>query len=105
MVHALAERSANGPNRRYSEYLANHTDTQKKAVIDLVMQAYMPGDAKASRTLDTQFRSFAIHQIRLFVFAGHDSTSSTICYLLHLLSTTLDVLAKIISEHDTIFGK
>ena len=91
-------------DKRHNEYLADPDSTRKKAVIDLVMQAYMPKDAKAPRTLDPQFRAFAIRQIRLFLFAGHDSTSSTICYILHLLSTNPDALAQIRAEHDAVFG-
>ena len=92
-------------DKRYTELGADIGDTRSKAVIDLVLQAYLtdnPGEKRGQ--LDQNFRLFAIRQIRLFVFAGHDSTSSTICYNLHLLATNPDTLAHIRAEHDSVFG-
>lgn len=67
---------------------------RSKSVIDLVLQAYLSKDSNAMPDkLDPEFRAFAIRQIRLFVFVGHDSTSSTICYCLHLVSKNPDALA------------
>ena len=92
--------------KRYNEYKADAANTRSKAVIDIVLQAYMPEDAKtAPAKLDPEFRAFAIRQIRLFVFAGHDSTSSTICYTFHLLATNPETLTYLRAEHDAVFGK
>jgi hypothetical protein len=53
---------------------------KSNAFIDLVLQSYLPKDKKnLPDKLDSEFRAFAIIQIRLFVFVSHDSTSSTIC--------------------------
>ena len=91
---------------RFSESKSDTSNTRHKSVIDLVLQAYnaQSGDQEP-RSLDPEFRAFAIRQIRLFVFLGHDSTSSTICYALHLLSQNPAALQRIRSEHDQIFGK
>ena len=91
---------------RFSEYKSDMSDKRQKSVIDLVLQAYIAqsGEHKPER-LDPDFRAFAIRQIRLFVFLGHDSTSSTICYALHLLSQNPDALKRIRSEHNQILGK
>ena len=35
---------------------------------------------------------------------GHDTTSSTLAYVFHLLSTHPDVTAKLCAEHDSVFG-
>jgi hypothetical protein len=79
-------------------------NTRSKAVIDLVLQAYLPKDTKIEPDkLDPEFRAFSIRQIRLFVFVGHDSISSKICYCFHLLSKNLDALARIRAEHDSVF--
>lgn len=86
-----------------------------KTVIDLALQSYLdsasadekpkgsPHDS-ASQRMDPTFRSYALDQLKLFVFAGHDTTSSTICYALHLLSTHPTCLAAIRAEHDSVFG-
>ena len=94
-------------DKRFSEYKSDPSDSRRqKSVMDLVLQAYIAqfGDQKPE-ILDPAFRTFAIRQIRLFVFTGHDSTSSTICYAFHLLSQNPDALTRIRAEHDQVFGK
>ena len=92
-------------DKHYNEYIESPRNTKTKAVIDLVMQAYAPrGKTDLPDKLDPSFRLFAIRQIRLFLFSGHDSLSSTICYILHLLSTNPSSLAQLCAEHDRIFG-
>ena len=92
-------------DKRFSEYKLDLSDKRQKSVIDLVLQAYIAQSGEQKPTiLDAEFRTFAIRQIRLFVFTGHDSTSSTICYALHLLSQNSEALSRIRSEHDQILG-
>ena len=92
-------------DKRYAEYRADIGDTRSKAVIDIVLQAYLTDDSKdKTQQLDPEFRDFATRQIRVFLFAGHDSISSTICYIIHLLSQNPDAMARIRAEHDTVFG-
>ncbi len=95
--------------KRYCEYKADNKGKRTKAIIDLVLQGYIPerldqGSRATGVDLDPSFRAFAIRQIRLFVFAGHDSTSSTICYILHLLYTNPDRLSRLRREHDHFLG-
>ena len=90
-------------DKRYNEYRADPANSRTKAVIDLVLQAYTSQNNKGfSDNLDPSFRQFATRQIRLFVFAGHDSMSSTICYIFHLLSRNPDSLARLRAEHDKV---
>lgn len=35
---------------------------------------------------------------------GHDTTSSTICYVLHMLETHPEALARVTAEHNEVFG-
>ena len=93
-------------DQRFSEYKKDTSDIRQKSIIDLVLQAYIAqsGESKPER-LDPDFRTFAIRQIRLFVFLGHDSTSSTICYALHCLSQNPDALSRIRFEHDQVLGE
>lgn len=93
-------------DKRFSEHQTKSSEKRPKSVIDLVLQAYVNQSGQQTpQTLDLDFRAFAIRQIRLFVFAGHDSTSSTICYALHLLSQHPDALTRIRSEHNQVFGE
>lgn len=98
-------------DKRFRAYRENHVDTTSRSVIDLVLQAYLDDSAtnrscgkRDATELDAGFRAFAISQVRLFLFVGHDSMSSTICYALHLLSSNPSTLSQIRSEHDTVLG-
>ena len=92
-------------DKRYEEFKADPDSKRTKVVIDLVLQAYLPENTKSRpEKLDSEFRAFAISHIRLFVFVGHDSTSSTIYYILHLLATNPCALARIRAEHDKVLG-
>jgi cytochrome P450 len=73
-------------DRSFQEYRTNPESATSKSVIDLALQEYLKGSEKLPSKLDSSFRAFAIRQIKLFVFAGYDSTGSTICYCFHLLS-------------------
>ncbi|KAJ5691516.1 hypothetical protein N7488_012251 [Penicillium malachiteum] len=82
-----------------------------KSVIALALEAYL-ADPKSGETrnvgetsvLDGHFAKYASYQIRLFLFAGSDTTSSTISYIYHLLSKHSDVLRQVREEHDHVFG-
>ena len=92
-------------DKRYHEYKTDPDSKRNKAVIDLVLQAYLPENANSKpEKLDPEFRAFAISQIRLFMFVGHDSTSSTICYILYLLAANPAALAQVRAEHDKVLG-
>jgi len=85
---------------------AVETQDRHKTIIDLALDTYRnePAQGQPLDTLDTVFRDYAISQIRTFVFAGHDSTSSAICYTFHLLSTNPSARRLLTSEHDRILG-
>ena len=97
-------------DKRYEKYKSGPKNQSTKAIIDLALQAYLSQDTKIRDTnsliehLDPEFRAFAISQIRLFVFLGHDSTSSTICYILYLLFTHPPALTQLRAEHDKLLG-
>ena len=78
-----------------------------KTVVDLALEIYRNEVVQdnASATLDPVFRDYATSQIRTFVFAGHDSTGSAICYVFHLLSTHPSALEILRAEHDQVFGQ
>ena len=96
--------------KRFQEYQDNKVGSGSTSVIDLVLQAYLAESEHVSTTkvsqkqLDPHFRAFATSQIRLFLFVGHDSMSSTICYAVHLLSQNLRTLQEVRREHDAVLG-
>jgi cytochrome P450 len=82
------------------------TQDRDKTIVDLALDTYRNETAqgKPLDNLDTVFRDYAISQIRTFVFAGHDSTGSAMCYAFHLLSTNPSARRLLTSEHDRILG-
>ncbi|MCJ1247131.1 hypothetical protein MMC30_004342 [Trapelia coarctata] len=94
---------------RFSSRQATHfppTLKRSKPVIDLALDAYLAsrGESPATTGMDSTFKSFAITQIKLFLFAGHDTTSSTLCYVNYLLASHPAALATLTEELDTVFG-
>ncbi|KAF2661117.1 cytochrome P450 [Lophiostoma macrostomum CBS 122681] len=79
------------------------------SVASLALQAYISEnrDQKILRTarLDKDFAAIVSNHIRLFLFAGNDTTSATICFALHKMSTEQEATKKLQEEHDHIFGR
>lgn len=108
-------------NRKMTQYVSHQIDLRfkdgggdaevakedrRKTIADLALDAYRSEMAEENSTsnLDAVFRGYAISQIRTFVFAGHDSTGSAICYTFHLLSNNPSARRRLISEHDRVLG-
>ncbi|MCJ1381835.1 hypothetical protein MMC17_004946 [Xylographa soralifera] len=81
-------------------------ENRSKTIIDLALANYLAEQTQTrpSHGIDGTFRHFAICQIRTFILAGHDSTSSTICYAFHLLSTHPSIRRLLIAEHNNVLG-
>ena len=79
---------------------------RSKTIIDLALDTYRGEHLQNGTpgTIDTTFRELAASQVRTFVFAGHDSTGSTICYAFHLLSSYPSVRRLLIEEHNRVLG-
>ncbi|KAK4908195.1 hypothetical protein LTR49_022881 [Elasticomyces elasticus] len=85
---------------------------RKRAIIDLALEAHqgqpMDGRKHSAKgvepAMDSEFRRMAITQIRTFIFAGHDTTSSTICYAVYELQRHPKCLDRIREEHDKVLG-
>lgn len=54
--------------------------------------------------VDKEFEQVAIDQMKTFIFAGHDTSSSTMCYVYNLLDVHPEALAKVRAEHERVFG-
>ena len=79
---------------------------RSKSVMDLALNAYLKQtpSANSSGGIDPLFKEMAINQMKLFLFSGHDTTSSTVCYILYLLSIHPDILNRVRAEHDKVLG-
>ncbi|KAF1956349.1 cytochrome P450 [Byssothecium circinans] len=82
---------------------------RNQSAISLALEAYMADQTQKSpptptTKLDDHFAQYATNQIRLFLFAGNDTTSSSIVYTYHLLSKNPEAMEKLQKEHDEIFS-
>ncbi|KAI1442336.1 cytochrome protein [Annulohypoxylon stygium] len=93
-------------DKRYTEWTEDEAANSSRSIIHLALAGYMAQQKDKSRPkkLDPAFKDWATVQIRLFLFAGHDSTSSTICYCFYLLQCHPEAMAKLRAEHDAVFG-
>jgi hypothetical protein len=108
----LSDRLAN----QESNHPSSEKQPRKRTMIDLALESYKSQTSSSSSssssnttsstttTLSPDFKTHAITQIRIFLFAGHDTTSSAICYALYLLQKYPDTLATIRAEHDAVLG-
>ena len=82
-------------------------DDGPRPVVDLALDKYLeerPG-SETDRQMDATFKQYATSQTKVFMLAGHDTTSSTLCYIYHLLSKNFKALQQVRQEHDTVFGQ
>lgn len=82
------------------------TSAEHRSGIDLLLADYISSRKdKYGKALEPGFKKWAISQLRLLFFVGHDSTSATLSYSCFLLSKHPQVLEKLRAEHDNVFGK
>ncbi len=78
-----------------------------KTIVDLALSTYTSQSEDKSThpatSLDPFFKRICMSQIKLFLFSGHDTTSSAICFHLYLISKHESVLARLRAEHDSVF--
>ena len=78
-----------------------------KTIIDLALDNYLAEQAiskKGKKEMDETFKDVAVCQIRTFLFTGHDTSSSTLCYCYHLLWLNPQARNKMIEEHNRVLG-
>lgn len=77
-----------------------------QTVVDLALDKYLEEQqmSHAARSMDAEFKRLAISQMKVFILAGHDTTSSTLCYIFYLLSCNPSALQLVRAEHNEAFG-
>jgi cytochrome P450 len=87
--------------------LASSKESQapSRSIISLAMDKYLQDYFGSTGELSKKtFKDVAKPQLRMFLYAGHDTTSSTLLYCFLLLSNHPDVIAKLRAEHNMVFG-
>lgn len=83
--------------------LLAESSSGKKTILNIALNRTLKetnGRAPDQKSIDA-----ILANLKLFLFAGHDTTSSTICWMFKLLQDNPDCLGKLRSEHDSILGK
>ena len=77
-----------------------------RTIVNLANRAYVKesGHVPASEKMDPVFLDTTIEHIKMFLFAGHDTTASTLSFTYYYLHEHPDELAKVRAEHDAVFG-
>lgn len=74
-------------------------------MINLIIENYMTKDGGGpAQKMDITFKTMIARQIRVFLFAGNDSTRSILCYYFYLLSCHPECMAHVRAELDAVFG-
>jgi cytochrome P450 len=94
--------------KRGSQGVTSKVKSSRRPAIDLAMDEYLLQDAESTNTkapvLDAYFMQVAIDQMKSFLFAGHDTSSSTMCFVYNTLNFHPEALAKVREEHDRVIG-
>ena len=97
-------------NRTNASLVAGEASSKSRSrsIVDLALEAYQKefqhSNQVKSNTIDPWFKQLAIDQIKTFIFAGNDTTSSTIAYTFYLLHKHPDKHARVAAELDHVFG-
>ena len=88
--------------------MKNNLDTnasrRSHSIIHLALEASKSGVESHEPKLNDEFADILTNQIRLFLFVGKDTTSSSIAFMYHLLSKHPQVLLQLQREHSAVFG-
>ena len=80
-------------------YNLNKSDSmseESRTLIDLALENYLAKQTHYEAT----FKPAGICQIRTFLFAGHDTSNSTLCYCYHLPSLHPQIRSRLVEEHN-----
>jgi sterigmatocystin biosynthesis cytochrome P450 monooxygenase len=99
-------------DKRYDLYRNQETENatdlkQTKTIIDLALSTFKSQSdsvSTPSSSMDPFFKRICMSQIKLFLFSGHDTTSSAICFHLYLTSKFPSTLDRLRAEHDSVFS-
>ena len=85
-------------------------DSGPKTAVDLALRAYQEDKLgtsakgqKGTDALDPEFMHLAVNNTKAILLGGHEATAATISYVIFLLSTHSEILARVRAEHDAVF--
>jgi hypothetical protein len=83
--------------------------TKDRSVLSLALHDYLKNksqhnEIREATTMDPNFAAIMRRQMRLFLWAGHDTTTSILVFTYHLLSQTPHALSAMRAEHKKVLG-
>lgn len=79
--------------------------SQSKSIVSLLIDdVHREAGSEDPNTVKKTVKTAMASQLRVFLFAGHDTSSSALTYCYYLLSTHPNALELLLAEHDTAFG-
>ncbi|KAJ5019746.1 hypothetical protein K4K57_010413 [Colletotrichum sp. SAR 10_99] len=80
-------------------------DGESKTLVDQAMKPLKGLIAEKALPPDEGFIESVMAQLKIFMFAGHDTTATVICWTIHVLAKHPAILDKVRAEHDEVLGK
>ncbi|KAI2603772.1 cytochrome P450 [Hypoxylon sp. NC1633] len=78
--------------------------SSEKTVIDLAVKEYKNEYGNENMLPGPDFIDTVISQLKLFMFAGHDTTAQAICWVLYEITKSPEILRQIRAELDEVLG-
>ncbi|KAI1482445.1 hypothetical protein K445DRAFT_53084 [Daldinia sp. EC12] len=77
-----------------------------KTIVTLALKEYINEvqDYTARGNIPPEFVDRVVKHIKIFMFAGHDTTATVLAYIYYMLSKNPDKAAKLRAEHDEVLG-
>ncbi|KAK4447826.1 cytochrome P450 [Podospora aff. communis PSN243] len=91
---------------RLESSMATEPSLKPKTIVDLAVREFLrEAPTKGTQLkVDDAFIDTVLAQLKIFIFAGHDVTSTTICWAFHCLAKFPEKAAKMRAEHDAVLG-
>ncbi|KAF4343857.1 verA monooxygenase [Fusarium beomiforme] len=89
----------------YRQLKETDTPSMAKTINSLAIQAYRKEVLEQGRVSDKKFLSDAVAHLKIFMLAGHDTTSTVLCYIYYHIHRSPSVLAALRAEHDAVLGE
>ena len=114
LVHWYNTRIMNSYLSRQLDMRYSNTQSEaikSKSMVDLAVKSHISNPpstgnktSPTSPTIDAEYKELLMSQIKIFLLAGHDTTSASAVYVYHLLAKHPSILALVQEEHNSIFG-
>lgn len=100
----FAEHIEAGSNKQTRASTSESSPGSKSIVSLLIDDLEREAGSDTLDRIKQDVKSAMASQLRVFLFAGHDTSSAALTYCYYLLSTHPDALTHLLDEHDAVFG-